>query len=1008
MILNKLIDRPIMVTMLLLSVVVMGLVSLRILPVSLIPEMDIPYITVQVTDESMSAREMDESVIKPLRERLIQVNGLQEIVCESRDGAGTVRLSFNHGSDIGYLFIEVNEKIDRAMSSLPKIERPKVMKADASDIPAFFLNVMTSSDEDMIQLSRFCREVISKRLEQLPQVAMVDMSGGVGEEILIVPDEKRLAQAGLSVTAFENVISSANIRLGTLTIRDGEYQYNVKFDTKAGSVEELGAIWVKCNDRLHQIKDLADISLVPAKRTGAVRSDGQAAISLAVIKQSEARMGDLKKSVDNLIGSFKSDYPQLSFTITRDQTLLLEYSIRSLAWSIFVGVLLACIVIFLFMQDLRSPTLVSLTIPSALIFSMLLFYMSGLSLNIISLSGLLLGVGMMVDNTIILIDNISTRWMKGEQLREAVLNGTKDVLAPMLSSVLTTCAVFIPLVFVSGMAGALFSDEAFAVTTVMVTSYVVTITVIPVFYYWWYKGQVSFKVIPFLQKFSFDEPMRRWDHRRMEWWLDNKTLAWCLVAVATLGLFLGLTFMRKERLPDMTMTESILKLDWNERLPIEENIRRCALLESEIKQLSKQTTALVGAQQYVLGHSGDQGISELQLYFRCESMSALSEAQQQLETYLNTNAPDANWSFEPSGNIFDIVFVDKSAPLVAKLRPVRRPEVGLEELRRTLNALENVLPGVTIQALSTKEDVLFIADDQKMALYNVSFDDLISVLKNSMNENRLFSIVQGNRTIPVVLGWSMDSLSSILSDTFVVKGENRIPAMELMRQTYIEELKTFISGAEGSYYPVELNIKGHDIHQVMDAVNQAVREIGDFDVSFGGSWFTNRNMVHEMILILLVSLLLLYLILASQFESLLQPFVILLEVVVDIFGAIAILWILGESINLMSLIGFIVVTGIVINDSILKIDTINKLRRRGLPLRDAILTASSMRMKAIVMTSLTTVLAVLPFLARGSMGADLQYPMSLVIISGMVIGTFVSLFVVPALYYSLYAGKEHS
>lgn len=1006
--LRRIIDRPITVTMGLLSLVILGLVSLKLLPVSLIPDINIPYITVQVSDASLAAREMDESVVKPLREQLIQVGGLQDIVCESRDGSGTLRLGFNHGADIDYLFIEVNEKIDRAMASLPKIDRPRVLKADASDIPAFFINVSMRDRNDLSQLGRFCKDVIAKRLEQLPEVAMVDLSGVQGEEILILPDEGKLTQAGLSYSTFEAAVSSANIRLGSLSIRDGEYRYNVKFDARAGSAEDLASIWIKCNGRLFQIKDLADVSLAPARRTGLVRSDGKEAVSLAVIKQRDARMSGLKNAVNTLLESFTEDYPQLSFTVTRDQTELLEYSIRNLIWNIILGVILSCLVIFLFMQDFRSPALVSLTMPSALVLSMLVFYLCGLSLNIISLSGLLVGVGMMVDNTIILIDNITGRWQRGEPLREAVLGGTRDVAGPMLSSVLTTCAVFVPLVFVSGMAGALFRDEAIAVSVVLGTSYMVTITVIPVYYWWWYKGQSAFKANPLLKRLSIDEPLRHRDHRRMEWWLDHRALAWGAVCLAAVGMVLCFSVMRKERLPRMTQTESILRLDWGDRLSVDENERRCISLEEIIQPYVRQTTALVGAQQFVLEHSGEQGISQLQLYFRCQDMPSLGMARAALESYLSEIAPGASWRFESSGNIFDMVFADTEAPLMGRLRPVRSPEIGLGELRRTLEALRNALPGISIPPVSTKANVLFVADGEKMALYGVSYDALASVLRNALNENRLFTIVQGTRTLPVVAGSDKENLSVLLSKTFVEKDSNRIPVADLMRQSYVEDLKTIVSGAEGTYYPVPLQVAGRDVPGTMGVVDRVVRNAGDFEVSFSGSWLSNRRMTEEMLMVLAVALALLYLILAAQFESLLQPILILLEIVIDIFGALVVLWLLGESINLMSLIGLVVITGIVINDSILKIDTINKLRRGGIPLREAVLTASSLRMKAIIMTSLTTILAVAPFLMRGSMGADLQYPMSLVIISGMIVGTLVSLFIVPALYYSVYAGKERA
>lgn len=1041
--LKHLIDRPITVTMITLVIVVLGIVSIRLLPVSLVPDVDIPYITVQATSSELSAREMDESVLKPLRQQLIQINGLEDIVSEAKDGSGTIRLTFNHGADIDYLFIEVNEKIDRSMSSLGDIPRPKVLKASATDIPAFFVNItsvpgastgsatgldrsLSSSkrpdlagqddlfpvSESFSQMSRFARDVISKRIEQLSEVAMVDVSGLVSDEILIIPDESKLLQMGMTMSEFEDYVKSSNIRLGSLTIRDGEYRYNVKFDSRASSSEDIANLWFKKEGRLLQIKDVAKVNVHPAKRTGLVRSNGEDAVCLAVIKQSEAKMSDLKSAMNELMDSFRNDYPQLNFEITRDQTQLLEYTINNLLQNIVAALLLASVIIFLFMRDFRSPVLVILTMPVALIFSMLCFYAIGLTLNIISLSGLLLGVGMMTDNTVILVDNITGRWQREGNLRSAVLEGTKEVRGAMLSSVLTTCAVFIPLIFLSGIAGAMFYDQAMSVTIVLLTSYIVTILVIPVYYYWWFKGSDGFRPSPLLEKINFDEPIRRWDDKLMEWFIRHRPVAWGLLAVSSVGLILCFTMMPKSRLPEMTQTDAIMKIDWNEHISVGRNTERIRELEEKLTGSVEQMTALVGSQQFILSHSGDQGISEASLYFSCKDARTLKKVQDELGAIVKNEYPGAVYSFESSGNIFDMVFSRNEAQLIARLRPLRTREVEVGPLRNMLTEVRKALPGVTVADPPVKTDALFVADPDLLALYDIGYTELISILKNSLNENRLFNIVQGTSTIPVVTGSNVSGLSEILRETFVEKKNqkdgtvSRIPVSDLMRQTFAEDLKTLVAGSEDNYYPLALDVPSKDVKPVMTAVSAAVREDGDFEVGYSGAYFSNGKMIDEMIIIMLVAIILLYLILASQFESLVQPLIILSEIVVDVFVALLVLWIFGVSVNLMSMIGLIVITGIVINDSILKIDTINRMRKAGESLERAVIDASSLRVKAIIMTSLTTILAVCPFLSRGSMGADLQYPMSLVIIAGMVVGTLVSLFVVPALYYSIYNGRK--
>ncbi len=1012
--LKHLIDRPITVTMITLVIVVLGLVSIRMLPVTLIPDVDIPYITVQAISSELSAREMDDNVLKPLRQQLIQINGLEDIVSEAKDGSGVIRLTFSHGADIDYLFIEVNEKIDRSMSALGNVGRPKVMKASATDIPAFFVNITEKSPdaaEAFPQMSRFAEDVICKRIEQLPEVAMVDASGLVNEEILIIPDESKLLQLGMTMSEFESNIKSSNIRLGNLTIRDGEYRYNVKFDSRASSGEDIADLWFKNDERLLQIKDIAKVVLHPAKRTGLVRSNGEDAVCLAVIKQNEAKMSDLKSSINNLMDNFEADYPQLNFEVTRDQTQLLEYTINNLIQNIVVALLLASVIIFLFMRDFRSPVLVVLTMPVSIVFSMLCFYAMGLTLNIISLSGLLLGVGMLTDNTVILVDNITGRWQRDGDLRTAVLKGTEEVRGAMLSSVLTTCAVFVPLIFLSGIAGAMFYDQAMSVTIVLLTSYVVTILVIPVYYYWWYKGSDGFRPSRFLDRINFDELIRRWDENGLEWFLRHRPVAWGILAFSTVGLVICFMCMRKTRLPEMTRTDTIMKIDWNEHISVESNTVRVRDLEKVLSGKAEQVTALVGSQQFILDHSGDMGISEAAVYVNCKDESALREAQAELKTIMGNRYPEAVYSFESSGNIFDIVFAGNDATLTARLRPVNSRGVEINQLRDILAKIRKRLPALTVPEPSVKTDALFVAAPELLALYDIGYDELVSVLKNSLNENRLFNIVQGNSSIPVVTGSNAKCLSEVLQGKFIEKRDEngevlRIPVSELMRQTFVEDLKTLTAGSEGDFYPLALNIASKEVKPVMAAIDDVVKEYGDFEVGYSGSWFSNNRMVREMIIIMLVAIILLYLIMASQFESLVQPLIILSEIVVDIFVALLVLWAFGVSINLMSLIGLVVITGIVINDSILKIDTINQRRKSGESLKRAIIDASSLRVKAILMTSLTTILAVCPFLSRGSMGDDLQYPMSLVIIAGMTVGTLVSLFVVPTLYYSVYNGRK--
>ena len=1011
--LGKLLDRPVSVSMILLVFVVLGFVGIGRLPVSLIPDVDIPYVTVQVAAPDMSARELNDAVVTPLRQSLVQIAYLKDIRSEAKDGSATMTLSFEEGQDIDYFYIEVNEKIDRAMGSLPRIDRPKVFKASATDIPAFYIN-MTLREEggNFLRMSEFAQDVIAKRIEQLPEVAMVDLSGGATREILVVPDLQALARLDLSVSQFEQSVSSANVHLSNLTIRDGEYHYNVKFRSFAATCEDIGNVYFKVGGRVLQIKDVAAVREQEAPRTGFARSDGRDAVVLAVIKQSEARMSDLKKGIAEQLDHFREDYPQMAFSMSRDQTELLDYSIRNLLLNILMAILLDIVVIFFFMKDLRSPLLVALTIPVSLIVSFFVFYAIGLSINIISLSGLLLGVGMMVDNTIVLTDNITARWQRGEALRSAVIEGTKEVRGAMLSSVLTTCAVFIPLIFLNGLAGQLFYDQAIAVTTVLLVSYAVTVIVLPVYYWALYKKLPAFKPNAFLSRLRFDGATRFYD-RTVGWCLAHKWIAWALPLACAALTAICVVGMHKEKLPPITYTDALLRIDWNEHITLEENRARIVSLEEAAAGVSQQTTALVGVQQFVLSHSDDQSMSEASLYVSCHSARELAGLQERLSAQLRERYPTAITAWGSSGNIFEMVFAEREPELLARLRPASDEGMTVDGVKSALRSVRAALPDVRIEDVPLKQDVLYVADPERMAIYGVRFGDLTDALRNALNGNRLFEIVQGSRSVPVVLGTDAEELSEILAHTTisVLDSEERdrkvdIPASALMRQTFDLDFKALVSGDDGNFYPLALDIPARDVPAAMTAVRKALHADGAFDAAFTGAWFSNREMMRQMLLVLLVALALLFLILASQFESLLQPFIILSEVVIDIAVSLGFLWLLGVSINMMSLIGLVVITGIVINDSILKIDTINRLARSGMAVEDAVHEAGHRRLKAILMTSLTTILAVAPFLSRGNMGADLQYPMALVVIVGMAAGTLVSLFYVPTVYAAIYRKRS--
>lgn len=1037
---TSLLHRPIAVTMIIIAIVTLGILALGKIPVSLMPDIDIPRITIQMTSPGASAREVEQGMVGPMRQQLSQVVGLKDIESTSQIDGGTITMSFEPGSDMSLTFIEVNEKIDRAMGSMPKeMERPKVMKIGALDIPAFYIDISSHKESvPLHQMSRLVKNVISKRIEQLPEVAMVDMSGTVGSQIVIQPDVGKMATLGLVNEDIESAVNDNNIVLEALSVRDGIYRYSIHFDSQILSVEDIENIYLRHEGRLLQLKDICEVIETPSVRNAIVRNKGMDAITMAIIKQNDAQMEDLQSSILELMDELHTDYPDLDIEITRDQTQLLSYSMTNLKWNLVLGAVMACIVLFLFLGGWRLPLLVTISIPLSLILTLQCFYLMGVSLNIISLSGLILGVGMIVDNAIIVIDNIGQKYSlkkaaNGVLEDTVVVDATREVFLPMLSSVLTTCAVFIPLIFLSGTAGALFYDQAMGVTIALFASLFVAAMVVPVYYYTMYRsscgkcGAGYNKLMSRLHIVSSDRSKKpngsiqyllnrnllRWYERTMNFTFRNAKWIFAAFGVCVVLIFVLYPYMRKERVPAITHDDSLMYIDWNTGVSAEENDRRVQEVMNQVSQSTAAYTTMAGNQEFMLSHTRTITSDEAVCYIKTVSAGSLDSVQTAVKNYLSRHYPNANVEFSVAANVFDMIFSTDRPDLEVRLRLKEggRPSVALASAIN--DSLMHRFPNLGIQPLSTEENLCFTVDVEQLAYYGLTYQQLYGRLKQLMNRNNIYEISSGGESVPVVIGAGSHDAENILCQQITNAAGVNIPLEYIVTPSKGEDYKRLSAGTEGEYVPIRIeDVTDGEVKEVMEYVKSLEDDkllIERFDLErnrqaslesvFIGDYFDSKELVGELCVVMAVAVLLLYFILAAQFENLIHPFIILTEIAIDVCIVMILLSIMGESLNLMSMIGLVVMSGIVINDSILKIDTINGLYRSGMPLIRSVITAGHRRLKPIVMTSLTTILALVPFLSKNDMGSALQFPLSLTLVIGMTVGTFVSLFFVPLVYW---------
>lgn len=994
-----LINRPIAVFMATLAFLLLGIVSSSHIPTSLMPDIPIPEITVQLSYPNNTTRELETNVIRPLRNQLLQVSNLKDIRSETRDGFATLKLQFEYGTNTNLAFVETNEKVDASLNYLPRdLDRPKVIKASATDIPIVNLTVALKegfSEERFLELSDFAETVLKKRIEQLPDIALADISGLTKPEILVTPDVLKLQSLKISSDELINAIKQNNFELGNLLVQNGIYQYNFKFKNPLKNKIDIENIYLNINDKLFQLKDLASVSLKSQQDRGLVYVNGQRALVLAIIKQADARVYELKESLEKVTESFVEDYPNLRFSTNQDQTKLLKLSIDNLKSSLWIGSLLAIIIMFFFLKDIKSPLIIAISIPISLVVSVFFMYLSGLSINIISLSGLILGVGMMIDNAIIVIDNITQKLESGENLLNACIKGTNEIITPLISSVLTTCSVFLPLLFLSGITGALFYDQALAVAIGLGSSLLVSVLLIPVVYKQ-LKGR-NFKIEKWLQFNVKTQHIDNWYEKGYRYFFERKAIVFGFSIISTLGAIVLFLTMPYSQLPKINQDEAILTVDWNENINVAENQLRIQTVFKGIDEV-EIVYSQVGEQQFLLQSENSKSFSEASVYIKANSIKEIESINKEVSKRITEQYRNATFSIDETKNIFQYLFGSQKTVLVAQVFSKSSLEVPTEE---NLLEIQSIFKNDSKTEIPLKQTAFIEVLHENVLLYDVSYADLINELKTIFNQNFIDNLKTAQKFIPIKLNYEVENFDRTISELFVKnKDKEEIAIRNLIKIYPSQQYKTIQSNKSGEF--LAFDIEGdRNIESKIEKIQNSFKDQNKFNVRFGGSYFDLQELGSQLLIVIIVAVLLLYFIMAAQFESLWQPLIILLEIPIDIGGALFLLWLFGGTINVMAAIGIVVMSGVIINDSILKLHTINLLRKEGYEIKEAIKLGGELRLKPILMTSLTTILALLPFLFMSGLGAELQKPLALTVIGGMFIGTFISLYFIPLMYYIL-------
>jgi multidrug efflux pump subunit AcrB len=718
---------------------------------------------------------------------------------------------------------------------------------------------------------------------------------------------------------------------------------------------------------------------------------------ITVHKQAEARMPEVMPEIYQAVEQFRKNYPTIDFHLTQDQSQLLTLSIQNLSQSLAWGGLFAFAVLFAFMGGWREPVVMGIILPISLMLSFSFLYLLNISLNIISLSGLALGLGMLVDNSIVVIDNIVSKRKTGQSLIDSCVDGTKEVTAPLISSALTNLAVFMPLIFMSGITGALFYDQAIAVSCILFVSIVCTFVFVPLLYSLFNQN----RMLNAKEDTRFFLWLKEKYHRSFEIAWKNKT-----VTAIGMGLFIPLSIvlflsLPKEGFPEIERSELVLTMDWNEPITIDESLTRIQQFLASFDS-AVVSECDIGHQQFILKMS-DNSTQQAELYLRFVSQRERKNAQSTISDFFKTRYPMAAVEMQNAPNAFEQLFISRTP---------------LYEVRIRNSQSKNTMPVETAEALLRSDSLNFRAgkgfetesmvfidlDFDKMKLYNVSFVTLRQKLQIIFGDYQITSLKNFGENIRIVFAGSRGSAESILRTTEVFSENGaRYPIREFVKIQLKKSYKNITADASGTFQSL---ITNHiDVEKTTREHINSLLDNLQLTADFTGTWFEEQKNIEQIIFILFVSFLLMYFIITAEFESFTQPLIVMLSIPIGLAGSLILLWMSGGSINVMSAIGLVVVLGILDNDAILKIDRINSLRKK-MDLENAVFQAGMDRFKPIVMNTCTNVLALTPILFTSSLGGDLQRPVAITTIGGLIVATVAALYFVPILYWSLH--KRHS
>jgi putative transmembrane acr-type transport protein len=1015
------VKRPIMTTLSFLTVIILGLFSLTKLPIDLYPDIDTNTLMVITMYPGASAKDIEQNVTKPLENTLNSVEHLKHITSTSRENTAVITLEFEYGYDIDVLTNDVRDKLDMVKSTLPDdAENPIIFKFSTDMIPICILSVQAK--ESMAGLYKILDDNVANPLARVDGVGSVSISGAPKREIHVYVDPTRLEAYNLSVEQIASVIGAENRNVPGGSFDIGSNTYAMRVQGEFDDTDQLRIIPVGTYEgRTVYLSDVARVEDSLEERTQHSYIDGEEGAIIVIQKQSGANSVQISEKVQAMLPQLQKNLPSdIKIGVVVDTSDNIRNTIDSLVETVMYALLFVMIVVFLFLGRWRATMIIVITIPVSLIASFIYLYATGNTLNIVSLSALSISIGMVVDDAIVVLENVTTHIERGADPRQAAVHGTNEVAVSVIASTLTLIAVFFPLTLVTGMTGVLFRQLGWMVTIMMIISTTCALSLTPMLCSQW------LRLRPRNTKKNF--------YSHIEKGLDAFDAAYArlLGKVVThrgttilvcLGIFVGSIFLMQFVGTEFFPTQDNARIGVNLELPIGSRVEEAEASMARLDSVWSSKYPEIQTMSYTVGPASsdntfaslsDNGPHIISMNIRLsdpgDRKRSISDIADDMRADINDDFPEfkkaqvnvgggrgagmggqSTVDFEIYGYDFDET--DKVAR-------------DLEQILRGINGTADV----TISRSDYQPEYQVDFDREKLSLYGISLQTAAYYLRNRINGSTASQFREDGEEYDIKVMYAPEHRTSI-SDI-----ENIVIYTNTGKGVRLKELGTVVE----RFTPPTIERKDRErvitVSAVVDGVplsqvvTDAQAEIDSLSLPSGisiqiaGSYEDQQDSFSDLLMLGVLIVLLVYIVMAAQFESLTYPGIIMTSLLFAFSGVFLILWLTGHTLNVMSMIGAIMLIGIVVKNGIVLIDYISLNRERGLSIRRAVIDGGRSRLRPVVMTTLTTILGMVPMAVGTGQGAELWRPMGVAVIGGLTFSTILTLLFVPVLY-CVFAGN---